>query len=70
MLCGGRGRMNECCVCVKAGRIDHPISEKCPAIECSDCGSYTHIMCLDRRMKWNRVRCRNCKSSNYCVVEK
>ena len=52
----------KCCVCVKAGRIDHPVSEKCPAIECSDCGSYTHMMCLDRRM--NIVRCQSCKSSN------
>ena len=62
----GGGRMKECCVCVKAGRIDHPISEISPAIECSDCGSYTHMMCLDRRM--NIVRCRSCKSINYCVV--
>ena len=52
----------KCCECVKAGRIDHPISEISPAIECSDCGSYTHMMCLDRRM--NIVRCQSCKSSN------
>lgn len=59
--------MKECCVCVKAGRIDHPISETSPAIECCVCGSYTHIMCLRRNGRI--VRCRSCGSINYGVVK-
>ena len=57
--------MKECCVCVKVGRIDHYVSEEYRAYKCNDCDSYTHEMCLDRRM--NIVRCRNCKSNNVVV---